>query len=154
MSSAEQAGPTDGTVPDGGGREPAVRRDEVPGPDGPLPRVSASGELDAATAPELLEALTAAIPAAARARGAIVVGDLDGVTFCDSRGLSTLVRATRAAARAGASLRLVAGEDTAVARLLARTGMTDLLPLYPDVAAAVAADTTTPLEQEVDPGSS
>lgn len=152
MSSAEQGDPTDDTGT-GDGCEPAVRRDEVPGPDGPLPRVSASGELDAATAPELLEALSAAIPAAARAPGAIVVGDLDGVTFCDSRGLSTLVRATRAAARTGASLRLVAGADAAVARLLARTGMTDLLPLYPDVASAVAAEVPTPLEQEVEPGS-
>jgi anti-sigma B factor antagonist len=155
MSRADHAGSAD----DRGGSEAAdglaVRRDEVePGPDGATgrpPRVTAAGELDAGTASRLLEALSAAIDEAARTPDGLLVVALDEVTFCDSRGLSVLVTATRSAARAGASLRLVAAPEAAVSRLLERTGMNGLLPLHPDVGSALAASAPSPLEQEVQP---
>lgn len=159
MSGADHGGRTDDG--DEGGGAPGdgrgvggldVRRDEFtpPGAGAAVPRVRAAGELDAATAPRLHEALTDAIPevpAAAGSEGMVLV-DLDAVGFCDSRGLSTLVAATRAAARAGSSLRLVANDGSAVARLLVRTGMTGLLPLHADVATALTAVAPSPLEQD------
>lgn len=123
-----------------------VRRDDVADGAGSVPRVGAAGELDAASSPPLVAAVSEAVTGAGAGR---VVVDLDGVTFCDSRGLSALIVSTTSAARAGVSLRLVAAPDSALARLLGRTGMTELLPLHPDADAALSAVAPGPLEREV-----
>src|SRR4051794_32243135 len=55
-----------------------------------------AGEVDLLTAPQLGEALAAAL-----APGRVVVADLAGVTFMDSTGLRTLLEAHRGATDAG-----------------------------------------------------
>ncbi len=55
---------------------------------GPVTVVAVGGELDLSSAPELLQALTRLVDAGRRD----LVVDLSGVRFCDSSGLSVLVR--------------------------------------------------------------
>lgn len=143
MSGTEPADPDDTTALE-------VRRDDIAHGAGSAPRVVAAGELDAAGAPPLVGAVTEAVTDAAADTGRVVV-DLDGITFCDSRGLSALVGSMTSAARARVSLRLVAGRDSTLAQLVGRTGMTELLPLHPDTDAALAAALISPLEREVAP---
>jgi anti-sigma B factor antagonist len=57
--------------------------------DGTHPLVVVAGELDASTAPQLDEALVAA----AHGEAAQIVVDVEGVTFCDSTGLRSLLLA-------------------------------------------------------------
>ena len=66
-----------------------------------------------------------------------VIADMSSTTFCDSAGVTALVRAARQAAADGASLRVVAATP-AVTRVLAITGVDRLIHVYPSAAAAVA----------------
>lgn len=91
------------------------RLDLAEGDDGAT--LTAAGEIDVATAPEIEERLLAAI-----AGGSEVTLDLAGVTFIDSSGLRALVTARQAAADAGLAFRL-AGRSAAVDRLLQVTGL-------------------------------
>jgi anti-sigma B factor antagonist len=83
--------------------------------------VAVAGEVDAETAPQLRDALLAAL-----ADAEAVVVDLDSVTFMDSSGLSALLVAHRAAEASGGTLRLrdVPGR---VMKLLTITGLDELL---------------------------
>lgn len=80
-----------------------------------------SGEVDAATADQLQNALTDAIPTAS----AIDV-DLGAVNFMDSSGLRAMVVAMNSAEEAGVALRITA-TTPAVDRLLEITGLTQHL---------------------------
>jgi anti-sigma B factor antagonist len=82
--------------------------------------VPAASELDLATCPALAEAL-GAVPAT----DAVVV-DLGGVTFCDSTGVSTLVRAYKRQTAAGGTLK-IRGTSQIVLRALDLMGVHDLL---------------------------
>jgi anti-sigma B factor antagonist len=64
--------------------------------------VTAGGEIDALTAPELAACLAEQLVAVS-----LVVLDLDGVQFIGSAGLSVLFEANERATRAGRHLRLV-----------------------------------------------
>ena len=86
-------------------------------------RVTIAGELDAATAPELAAVLD---PLVATESPTVVVNLLD-VTFMDSSGLRTLVRAANEAKDSGGSL-VLARASGAVVRLLEVTGLVDHLP--------------------------
>jgi anti-sigma B factor antagonist len=101
--------------------------------DAGLAVVTATGEIDFDTAPELRVALYAAVDAGA---GRVVV-DMAGVTFVDSSGLSALVGAQKRMRGSESDVVLV-GPPAVVERLLAITGLTDSIVVYPDLAAAVA----------------
>jgi anti-anti-sigma factor len=77
-----------------------------------------TGEIDLHTAPRL----SAAVDAALAEDPVRVVLDMRGVTFCDSRGLGTLVILARAAARARAVL-VLANLGDFLKRLLAVSGI-------------------------------
>ena len=79
--------------------------------------VTASGEIDVATAPQVESQLLSLID-----DGSSVVLDLAGVTFIDSSGLRTLVTARQRADEQSVSFSL-AGRSQAVDRLLQVTGL-------------------------------
>ncbi|MGQ0715863.1 MAG: STAS domain-containing protein [Pseudonocardiales bacterium] len=76
------------------------------GPDARV--VTVVGEIDALTAPELADFLTAQLLAAP-----VVVVNLDGVRFLGSAGLSVLFKANELATREDRELRLVCNSQTA-----------------------------------------
>ncbi|GAA1675810.1 STAS domain-containing protein [Glycomyces endophyticus] len=82
--------------------------------------VALTGEIDLHTAPRL----TGAVDAALAEDPVRVVLDMRGVTFCDSRGLGTLVILARAAARSRAVL-VLANLGEFLKRLLAVSGIGD-----------------------------
>jgi anti-anti-sigma factor len=99
-------------------QEPPLLDVEVRTDDG-RSKVSVAGELDAASAGELEEALSAQSLA-----GTMIELDLGEVSFIDSSGLRALLVAQQAATDAGGSLVLVA-TTPAVDRLLELTGLNE-----------------------------
>ena len=94
----------------------------------PLP-----AEVDISNADRIRQDLAAVL-----AQGAsLVIVDMSTTTFCDSAGVTALVRAVRQANASGAGLR-VATSAPAVTRVLAITGVDRLIEVYPSVAAAMA----------------
>ena len=83
--------------------------------------IAVHGEIDYLTAPQLVEVLDA-VPAA---EGGVIALDLACVPFCDSAGLSALVRTLHRVTLAGGELRLVA-IDPRLRRTLDLTGLTEL----------------------------
>ncbi|TQM83234.1 anti-anti-sigma factor [Saccharothrix saharensis] len=82
-----------------------------------------------------------------------VVIDLTGVTFMGSSGLALLIEAAAHADRCGVRFVLAAGHRE-VLRPIQVTNLDEVFDLYPDVAQAVAAVTTTtpqPSPVEVEP---
>lgn len=67
----------------------------------------------------------------------LLVADLSKTTFCDSAGVSALVRTFRRASASAAGMRLVVGTP-AVQRVLSITGVDRLLDVFPSVAASLA----------------
>src|SRR5579883_1154201 len=68
---------------------------------------------------------------------ATLIADMSATTFCDSAGVSALVRSFRRATASGGAMRLVVGTP-AVRRVLALTGVDRLVEVYPSVAASLA----------------
>jgi anti-sigma B factor antagonist len=68
---------------------------------------------------------------------ATVIADMTATTFCDSSGISMLVRAHKQAAADGTQLRL-AVPSAAVRRTLALVQVDSLLPVYPSLHQALA----------------
>jgi anti-anti-sigma factor len=66
----------------------------------------------------------------------VLIIDMSRTTFCDSAGVHAIIAAYHQAAAAGTELRLVA---TAVLRILTIVGVDQLIPIYPDLEAALAA---------------
>jgi anti-anti-sigma factor len=93
-----------------------------PGPSGSV--LSAAGEVDTLTAPELRANVDQALPGA----GEVLVVDLSGVTFLSSAGLSVLVQAHQRAEEAGGAVRIVTNSGTA--RVFQLTGLTETLNLF------------------------
>jgi anti-sigma B factor antagonist len=89
---------------------------------GAAARVSAVGEIDSSSAPQLREQLEEVLDGDV----AELTVDLDGVTFLDSAGLCVLAAAHRRAAGQGVRLRVLASHR-AVIRPLQITGLYDLL---------------------------
>ncbi len=67
----------------------------------------------------------------------LLVADLSKTTFCDSAGVSALVRTFRRAAASASGMRLVVSTP-AVQRVLSITGVDRLLDIFPSVAACLA----------------
>jgi anti-sigma B factor antagonist len=98
--------------------------------------VSMPAEIDLANAGRVGEQLcTAASPGVT-----VIVADLTGTEFCDSAGIRTLLRARDDVAASHAQLRLAVARGGAVRRALQAIGLQHVLPVYPTVAAALAAD--------------
>ncbi len=97
--------------------------------------VTVAGELDMATAPTLQDEVTRLVEA-----GQVrLVFDLADVSFCDSTGLSVFVRARNRTGAAGGDVRLAAPQRS-VQRILEVSGLVDVLPTFPTLAGAIAAD--------------
>ena len=93
--------------------------------------VTMPDEIDITNAPRVHDELLAAVGSAAG-----VIADLSRTTFCDSSGVSALVRAYRQAVAGGCELRLVASQP-AVLRILTIQGVDRLIDIYPELAAAL-----------------
>jgi anti-sigma B factor antagonist len=91
-------------------------------------------EVDVTIADDMREALLSVLNLGAAA----VVIDMTRTSFCDSAGVSALIRAHRRAAASDARLR-VATRSSALLRLFDLVGVTALIDVYPDVAAALAS---------------
>jgi anti-sigma B factor antagonist len=100
---------------------------------GDVPVVAAPGEIDVTSAADLRTALVAA---AARGHGTFVV-DMSLTRFCDSSGLHALVAAQRRAQAEGGEVLLVV-PDTAVLRVLAITGVDQVIPSFASLDEALA----------------
>jgi anti-sigma B factor antagonist len=106
--------------------------------------LTVDGEVDLHTAPELVDTLVAALPlpggdTPSGGQVAAVVADLTGVVFLSSAGLGTLAALATRLGEDGVALRLVAGENKAVTRPWTAMHLGALLPLYPDLPAALAS---------------
>jgi anti-sigma B factor antagonist len=67
----------------------------------------------------------------------LLIADLSKTEFCDSAGVSALVRTYRQASTSGSAMRLVIGTPS-VQRVLAITGVDRLVDTFPSVAASLA----------------
>jgi anti-sigma B factor antagonist len=102
----------------------------------PVPVVSVVGELDLTTAPELLQALTRLVD---EGRTELIM-DLTRLEFCDSSGLSVLVRVRNRLDGVGGAMTL-AGPTAVVQRVLDVSGLAEVFGTYPTVDAAQASVT-------------
>jgi anti-sigma B factor antagonist len=94
--------------------------------------LSAAGEIDTLTAPELQVSVDQALADA----GEVLVVDLTGVTFLSSAGLSVLVQTHQRGKDAGCDVRIVTNSNSA--RVFALTGLTETLNLFESLADARA----------------
>jgi anti-sigma B factor antagonist len=94
--------------------------------------VSAFGEIDTVTAPELQVSVDEVMPK----RGQVLAVDLTGVTFLSSAGLSVLVQAHQRAEETGGEVRIVTNSTTA--RVFQLTGLDETLRLFSSVEEARA----------------
>ena len=91
-----------------------------------VPVVTAPAEIDVTAADQLRAVL---LHAAARGHATIVV-DMACTRFCDSAGLTVLVRAHKRAVAEGGELRLVIAAGGAVARIFAITRLDLVIPVF------------------------
>ncbi len=91
-------------------------------------------EIDATIADDMREALLSVLNLGARA----VVIDMSRTSFCDSAGISALIRAQRRATASDAQLCIAAHSD-AVLRLFSLIGVSAAIDVYPDVSTALAS---------------
>jgi anti-sigma B factor antagonist len=103
-----------------------IRIEHEPG----VPVLTAAGELDAYSAPDLAAGLEEA------ATGGAFVVDLGGVSFLDSTALGVLVRSLRDAAERGLAVRVVL-PATRARRIFEITTLDGVLPVAATRAAAV-----------------
>ena len=89
-------------------------------------------EIDVTNADTLREELLAVLNQSA----VLLVADMSKTNFCDSSGVSVLVRVFRRAATSGSAMRLVVSTP-AVQRVLSITGVDRLVDVYPSVAASL-----------------
>jgi anti-sigma B factor antagonist len=97
-----------------------------------LPVVVGPAEIDISNSGQLRSALLRA-----QALNSIVIVDMSGTEFCDSSGLSVLVRALRRAQADGGEVRLVVC-TAPVLRILAVTGVGTIFGVFASLEAALA----------------
>ena len=97
--------------------------------------VALPAEVGYSNGQEVLEQLLAAFGPAIET----VVVDMVSTTFCDSAGLARIAVAHRVAVARNATLR-VAVPAGIVTKIFEITGLDTIVPLYPSLAAALAAD--------------
>jgi anti-sigma B factor antagonist len=96
--------------------------------------IALPAEIDMANADRVGQQLGSAFNPAVRT----VIADMTDTTFCDSSGISMLVRTNKQAVANKTKLRLVV-PSTTVLRVLRLVGMDNLLPIYPSLSQALAA---------------
>ena len=96
--------------------------------------VALPAEIDMASASRIGQQLGSALAPGVRA----VIADMSATRFCDSSGISMLVRAHKQAAANETQLRLVV-RSASVLRALTLVRMDYLLPIYPSLSQALAA---------------
>jgi anti-sigma B factor antagonist len=100
---------------------------------GPPTVVTFPAEIDMATAgaigERVADALAPGVPA--------VIADMTATTFCDSAGITTLIRAKKQAAAHGAEIRLLL-PCPRVLRVLKMQGVDAVLPIYHSLEQALA----------------
>jgi anti-sigma B factor antagonist len=92
------------------------------------------GEIDLTSADAMREALLATLNQDAIA----LIVDMTATTFCDSAGITALVRAVRRSTATGATIRLAVTAPP-VLRVLTLVGIDRLIDVYPSVDAARAS---------------
>ncbi len=102
--------------------------------DGQVAVVTLPAEIDVTNADEVREQLLAVVNQGA----SVLVADMSETTFCDSAGITALVRAFRRATESGTKFRLVT-TGSAVLRVLEITGVDRLIDVYPTVAEALGS---------------
>jgi anti-sigma B factor antagonist len=100
---------------------------------GQLAIVTLPGEIDMANADGIGKELAAAFTPGAR----VVIADMTATTFCDTLGVSMLVRACRQAAAHGSQLRLLM-PCPSVLRVMDVLGVDAVLPIYNSLEKALA----------------
>ena len=95
--------------------------------------VTLPAEIDVTNADAIREELLAVLNQGA----VLLVADMSKTDFCDSSGVSALVRVFRRAVTGGTAMRLVVSTP-AVLRVLSITGVDRLVEEYPSVAASLA----------------
>ncbi len=95
--------------------------------------VTLPAEVDVTNADQVREDLLSVVNQGA----VLLVADMSNTTFCDSAGVSALVRTFRRASASSSGLRLVVSTP-AVQRVLSITGVDRLLGVYGSVAASMA----------------
>lgn len=114
--------------------------------------VTLPAEIDVTLADSVRDELLAIL-----GQGAVLlIADLSKTEFCDSAGVSALVRTYRQASTNGSAMRLVVSTP-AVQRVLSITGVDRLVDLFPSVAASLAgtpgaADLVQPADAATDGG--
>ena len=99
-----------------------------------VPVVRAAVEVDATNAQDLRSAIVAALGTGAER----LIVDMSETEFCDSTGLTVLVRAHKRLAEAGGELLLVATEPTLL-RIFKVTGMDTMFHLFGSLDEALVA---------------
>ena len=94
--------------------------------------LSLHGELDASTAPQLRQQVSDSL-----ARGRRVIIDTTLLRFCGSTGLAVFVEAHDHALTHACELRIVIPPGGSVERVVALVGLIDVLPIAPDLEAAL-----------------
>ena len=107
--------------------------------------VTLPAEIDVTNADATREELLAVLNQGAT----LLVADMSKTVFCDSSGVSALVRAFSHAATSGAAIRLVVSTP-AVQRVLSITGVDRLVDVYPSVAASLAGPYGEPDQAQPD----
>jgi anti-sigma B factor antagonist len=100
------------------------------------------GQVAVVTLPEEIDVTTAELVreerlALLRQGATLLIADLSKTEFCDSAGVSALVRTYREASTGGSAMRLVIGTP-GVRRVLSITGVDRLVDIFPSVAASLA----------------
>jgi anti-sigma B factor antagonist len=94
--------------------------------------VALPAEIDVSNADAIREDLLSVVN-----RGAVLlIADMSQTTFCDSAGVSALVRTFRRAAESASEMRLVVSTP-AVQRVLSIAGVDRLIDIYPSVTASL-----------------
>jgi anti-sigma B factor antagonist len=106
---------------------------------GQIAVVTLPAEIDVTNADQIREALLGVVNQGAAA----LVADMSKTTFCDSTGVSALVRTLKRATASGGGMRLVV-DSPAVHRVLSITGVDRLMSIYPSVAASLATPNDQP----------
>jgi anti-sigma B factor antagonist len=107
--------------------------------------VTLPAEIDVTNADTVRDELLAALNQSA----VLVIADMSTTNFCDSSGVSAMVRVFRRAVAGGGAMRLVVSTP-AVQRVLSITGVDRLVDVFPSVAASLAGPYGEPDQAQPD----
>ena len=102
-------------------------------------------EIDVTNAETVQDELLAALNQSA----ILLIADMSRTNFCDSSGVSAMVRVFRQAVASGSGLRLVVSTP-AVQRVLSITGVDRLVDVFPSIAASLAGPYGQPDQAQTD----